>query len=75
MYNNIQSALRIKTLCREKRVQLKYLCDDCGININFLSHMRNNRTPSIDVFVKIADYLGCSVDYLTCRTDNKDVNK
>ncbi len=75
MYNNIQSALRIKTLCREKRIQLKDMYEYCNINKTLLSNMRQNRTPSIEVFVKIADYLGCSVDYLTCRTDCKDINK
>ena len=40
-----------------------------------MTEMKRDRTPSIEVFVKIADYLNCSVDYLTCRTDNKDINK
>ncbi len=75
MYNNIQSAIRIKTLCREKHIQLKDMFASCQLNSNVLGSMRQGRTPSIEVFVKIADYLGCSVDYLTCRTDCKDINK
>lgn len=75
MYNNIQSALRIKTLCREKRIQLKDMYSSCQINRSLMTEMKRDRTPSIEVFVKIADYLNCSVDYLTCRTDCKDINK
>lgn len=31
---------------------------------------KGNRFPKDDVLVKIADYFGCSIDYLLGRTDN-----
>ena len=33
------------------------------------------QAPSADKLESIADYLGCSVDYLLGRTDNPEVNK
>ena len=33
------------------------------------------REPKLDILIKIADCYGVSLDYLTRRTDKKEVNK
>lgn len=37
--------------------------------------LKVNRVPLIESVEKIADYLGCSIDYLIGRTDNPDINR
>lgn len=34
-----------------------------------------NSVPAATVLLALADYFGCSLDYLTGRTDNPEVNR
>ncbi len=54
----------------------KELSGAIGVSTGNISDWNSGRSkPNIDAITKIADYLGCSVDYLLGRTDNPEINK
>ena len=69
MYESVQISKRMK------KIVLKDMLETCGLAENTLSNMNSGRTPLSSNLAKIADYLGCSVDYLLGRTDNSEINK
>lgn len=74
--NNVQSAEIIKQLCKSRGIAMSTLLLECGIRKSLIYDMEKRcKTPSAEIFEKIADYLDCSVDYLLGRTDNPEVNK
>lgn len=76
MYNSNNIAKRIKAVARKNDVLIKELVESCSLNKNALSSMQcGGSIPKADNLAKIADYLGCSVDYLLGRTDNSEINK
>lgn len=49
---------------------------DCEITKSFIYDLeKRNMSPSCDRITRIANYFGCSVDYLLGRTDNPDSHK
>jgi transcriptional regulator with XRE-family HTH domain len=75
MYNPQNTADRIKKILIDKKITAKKMCEECGIGVNTLSNIRRGDVKSIETFSIIANYLGCSVDYLLGRTDKPEVNK
>lgn len=76
MYNSQNTAERINQTAKSKNIQQKIMLDECGLNKNVISTMLSRGSmPKADNLARIADYLGCSVDYLLGRTDNPEVNK
>lgn len=60
----------------ELNLTAKKVSDATGISTGNLSDWKNGRClPSADKLEKLADYLGCSVDYLLGRTTNPEINK
>ena len=74
MYESVQISKRIKKTARMKKIVLKDMLETCGLAENTLSNMNSGRSPIRSNLAKIADYLGCSVDYLLGRTDNPEIN-
>jgi len=67
---------RIKSLCKSNGITVKTLLESTNINRNFIYDLeKSGRIPSADKFERIADCLGCSVDYLLGRTDVPEVNR
>ena len=67
---------RIKALCKEKKIPVKSLLEQTGINRNFIYDLeKSGQIPAADKLERIADELSCSVDYLLGRTDNPEVNR
>ena len=76
MYTSTNIAMRIKNTAKLKKITIKNMLADCGLNKNALSSMLSGGSfPKVDNIAKIADYLDCSVDYLLGRTDIPEVNK
>lgn len=75
MYDSTTLADRIKSAAKEKGVSLKAMLEELGLGSNTMSHMRHGKMPAADTLARIADFLGCSVDYLLGRTDNPEVNR
>ena len=66
----------IKNLAKEQNVSISKVLSDCELNKNAIFTMRTSGYfPRAEALIKIADYLGCSVDYLLGRTDNPEINK
>lgn len=68
---------RILRILEERKISAYRLSKETGISDSLFSKWRE--TPSSNVYsgnlVLIADYLGCSVDYLLGRTENPEVNR
>jgi transcriptional regulator with XRE-family HTH domain len=74
MYNSQDVANRIKQRAKFTGTTMKTMLAELDLGINMISHIAKGQEVSYVNFAKIADYLGCSVDYLLGRTDNPDVN-
>lgn len=75
MYNSQEIANRIKSRAKCQGTSLGEMLTACGLGINTVSKISKGNDILTLNFAKIADYLGCSVDYLLGRTDNPEVNK
>ncbi len=68
---------RILRILEERKISAYRLSKETGISDSLFSKWRE--TPSSNVYsgnlVLIADYLGCSVDYLLGRTENPEINR
>lgn len=69
MYNSANIAERIKSVAKSKGIPVKRMLEDIGLGFNTMANMRTSM-PKADNLAKIADYLGCSVDYLMERDEN-----
>ena len=68
---------RILKIIEERKITGYKLAKETGISESLFSKWRENPSSKIasQNLELIADYLGCSVDYLLGRTDNPKVNK
>lgn len=73
MYNSAAVAVRIKGMAKMRGITAKQVLADAGLGNNMMSMMRTSM-PKADNLAKIADQLGCSVDYLLGRTDSPESN-
>ena len=74
MYNSHNIAILIKQQAKEKNIVIKTMLSDLGLGSNTMSAMYHGKALASDSLAKIADYLGCSVDYLLGRTDTPDAD-
>lgn len=73
--DNVHLSTTIKALCKSQNITVKKLLEDCHVSRNFIYDLeKKGQMPSIDKLEAIADYLGCSVDYLLGRTTNSSTN-
>ncbi len=75
MYESHKIAEMIKSASKEKNIQIKIMLNFLGLNKNTLSSMYNGSMIKCDSLAKIADYLGCSVDYLLGRVGESQTEK
>jgi Predicted transcriptional regulators len=75
MYITQDIAYRIKATAKSRKITIKQLLSECGLNINAISEFSKGKNLSCISLARIADYLDCSVDYLLGRTDNPEVNR
>ena len=75
MYNSKILIENIKNTAKQKKITLKNMLADCGLNINAINEITDKKGLSCFPLAKIADYLDVSVDYLLGRTDKMEVNK
>nr|WP_302143560.1 helix-turn-helix transcriptional regulator [uncultured Schaedlerella sp.] len=76
MHNSQEVATTIKSLAKSKKIAIGKMLSDCDISKNTLSSMQSGGyLPRVENIVRMADYLGCSVDFLLGRTDNPEINK
>ena len=67
----------ILRILAERKITAYKLAKATGISESLFSKWRDNPSSKVSSqnLVLIADYLGCSVDYLLGRTDNPDINQ
>ncbi len=71
MYNPDEVAQKIKETAKKKNILIKDMLNELGLGINTIASMTGRGSfPKGDTIARIADYLGCSVDYLLGREDN-----
>ncbi|MBQ9251608.1 MAG: helix-turn-helix transcriptional regulator [Clostridia bacterium] len=62
--------LRLREIRKEKQITQQALAQQVGVSQGFLSDVENGQcSPGLDVFIRIASALGCSLDNLA-GTDN-----
>lgn len=73
----MEHSQRILKIIREKGVTEYRVAKDTGISNSLFGKWKERPTSKIssEKLVLIADYLGCSVDYLLGRTENPEVNR
>ena len=69
MYKSNNVAERIKHIAKSKGIPVNKMLEDIDLGRNTMSNFKTSM-PKADNLAKIADYLGCSVDYLLGRTEN-----
>ena len=66
---------RIKDLREDSDIKQKELADYLGISQRTYSHYENGtRKLPLDILIALAEYYGCSTDYLLGRTKQKELN-
>lgn len=75
MYNSQITKERIKVSCKNKNVNMAELLEKCNLGVNAIRQINDTKGMASFSLAKIADYLGCSVDYLLGRTENPEINK
>ena len=75
MHNAQVVKSRIKSRCIFLGIDLKKLLSDCGLGINAINQITDNKGIGSAALCRMADYLCCSTDFLLGRTDNPEVNK
>lgn len=68
--------MRLKELCKQRRLSQLKLAMDLNMNQNSISRYENGeREADYATLIKLADYFDVSVDYLLGRTDNPETNR
>ena len=75
MYNSYEIAERIKILSKKRNCTVREVLEKCELGKNTIAKMSSGTDILTKNMVKIADYLDCSLDYLTGRTDILEVNR
>lgn len=75
MYNAQTTKDRIKSLCKNKRINMEELLFACNLGVNAIRQINDTKGMASFSLARIADYLDCSVDYLLGRTDNPEINR
>lgn len=65
---------RIMSIATKKGLSKNKLLINAGLSKSVFDNMKKGQIPSVDKIHTLADYLGCSVDYLLGRTDVVEVN-
>ena len=63
---------RIREICKSKKINAKNMLESCGLGFNAIQQITDAKGMASFSLAKIADYLGCSVDYLLGRTDDPE---
>ena len=66
----------LKRLRKEKGLTQLALQMKTGIEQALLSKFENGeRVPPTETLVKLAEFYDVSIDYILCRTENREINK
>ncbi|MDE6776419.1 MAG: hypothetical protein K2J25_00635 [Oscillospiraceae bacterium] len=63
---------RIRFQCEKQEKSITTMLSELSLGINAVNQINEKKGMGAFTLSKIADYLGCSVDYLLGRTDSTD---
>ena len=66
---------KFNSLCKLKGTSPTALTLKLGLSKGNASSWKKGGNPSVDILIKIAKKLDCSIDYLLDLTDNPEINK
>ncbi len=67
---------RLRSLRNERKLRQIEVAVFCDITEHaYQNYERMTREPRLEILVRIADFYGVSLDYLTGRTDAREMNK
>ena len=75
-WNVVQDRIDLKNLFAEirRKGSTSQVSRDLDVSMGNISDWKNGRSvPNAVSLVKLADYFGCSVDYLLGRTEHRDM--
>ena len=75
MYTASKLVENIKAQAKAQKLLTGEILKNCDLNPNTLCQITDKKGLSSFSLAKIADELGCSVDYLLGRTDNPEINR
>lgn len=75
MYNSQDTATRIRTRAKQLNITINQLLYNCNLGKNTVTKISNGTDILTQNFMKIANELNCSIDYLVGRTDIIEVNR
>lgn len=64
---------RIKELREEKNLSQEELASELGLSKGIISlYEQEKRKPSLDVLIQLSDFFNVTLDYLLCRTNDRN---
>ena len=66
---------QIEKICKEKKIKITSLINEMNMSKGNLANWKKGGYPSVEVLIRIADYLQVSTDYLLGRTNIPEINK
>ncbi len=66
------STERVKTICKERKIPISRLEKDCGFSNGYIGQLKKDLP--LDRAIKIAEYLGVTIDFLTTGINSMQTN-
>jgi len=67
---------RLLELRKSRHLTQKQVCEGVGMSVlGYQRYEYGEREPSFQKLLALADFFGVSLDYLTGRTDNPEINQ
>ena len=68
-----QRLQRLRETHRRIGISRSVLAELCGLNKNQIArYERGEQTPNLESLIALAEFFEVSIDYLTCRTDQRN---
>ena len=76
MFSKELFAQRLRNLRTSSNTTVASLCDAVGVTKSAISRFEHGKdNPNCNTLCALADYFNVSLDYLTGRTDNPEINR
>lgn len=74
--NNKEISAKIKSLCKQKGITVKYMTEKLNISRNLIYDLeKKDQCLNSNTLEKIAVFFDVSMDFIAGRTDNPNINK
>jgi transcriptional regulator with XRE-family HTH domain len=66
---------RLKELCKKRGTSVTAMSKKLGLSSGNVTNWKNGRNPKTEIIIKIANYLGVSVEYLMGNNESNNSTK